>query len=136
MTLFDDLLSMQKDLYPDRTVVGGFGDLSNADAVLAALVRDFGRMNISVLHGEAGLRALDPDGKHHGLLGRAYRLLEQAIGDAGDELEKAAKSLRDGGYLVYVEVHGAQQKVTAVEVMKRHGASYVAFMGRAVIEHH
>jgi hypothetical protein len=136
MTLFDELLSIQQELYPDRTVVGGFAHPTDANEVLAALVRDFGRMNISILYGEAGLRALDSEGVNHGLLGRAYRLLERAIGDAGEELERAARTLRDGGYLVYVNVHGADQKVAAVEVMKRHGSSYVVFMGRAVIERH
>ena len=136
MTLFEELQSRSEDLYPDRTVVAAFDDTSRADEVLDAVVLDFGRMNVSVLFGETGLRALDPEGVHHGLLGRAYRLLQRTISDASEDLRVVEMALRTGGFVVYVSVDGADQKMRAVEHLKYHGAHYVAFVGRAVIDRH
>lgn len=132
--LFHELQVSDRELYPDETVIGGFLNPDAGEQVLSALVEDFGRLNVSVLFGPEGLRMLDPDGEHHGILGRAYRAVEKAVTESRGLREQAA-TLRRGGFLVYVDVADEAQKSRAVATMKAHGADHVVHLGRAAIEH-
>jgi hypothetical protein len=132
--LFHELQVPDKAMYPEETVIGGFLNPDGAEQVLSALVKDFGRLNVSVLFGPEGLRTLDPDGEHHGLLGRSYRAVEKAMTESRGLADEAA-TLRRGGYLVCVDVANEEQKDLAADTMRAHDANHVVHLGRAAIEH-
>jgi len=74
----------------DDSVVALLDDPDQLEAAVAELVEQgFERDRIWVLGGTEGVERLDVDGRHHGLRGRVYRLVEWM----GDEKASAARVL-------------------------------------------
>src|ERR687891_2130400 len=88
--------------------------MTDGDAVAAALDdltgAGFPRDEMYVLVGPAGAERLDVTGRHHGLLGRIYRILGR-LGDDHEELSRAVGHLRRGGLALRVPASGDETAV-------------------------
>src|SRR5256885_1079911 len=84
---------------PVDSVVALLDGPDEAHAALEELVgAGFARDRISVLCGPKGAERLDVSGRHHGLRGRIYRLIEW-IGDERELLVRSGDHLAAGGLL-------------------------------------
>ena len=100
-----------------------------AHAALEELVgAGFARDRISVLCGPKGAERLDVSGRHHGLRGRIYRLIEW-IGDERELLVRSGDHLAAGGLLIIVPVDD-DQKSSAARILGAHGGHGMAHFGK------
>lgn len=60
--------------------------------------------DVWLLHGEEGLRRLDPGGTHHGLYGRLVRVVQLAVSNDGEYIDALARALRDGALVAALPV--------------------------------
>ena len=119
--------------YPAGTVIALMTD---ADAVSAAMddltAAGFPRDHMYVLVGPAGAERLDVTGRHHGLLGRIYRILGR-LGDDHEELSRAVDHLRRGGLALRIPASGDETAVAA-RILREHGAQHAVYMGKRTFE--
>ena len=70
--------------YPTRKVVGVVDTSDDLEAVLSALAAaGLAPESIQVFSGDEGIRCIDSDGYHHGLLARLTRIF-QAVGEESE----------------------------------------------------
>jgi hypothetical protein len=113
----------------DDSVVAFLDDPDQLEAAVAELVEQgFERDRIWVLGGTEGVERLDGDGRHHGLRGRVYRLVEW-MGDEKGILFRARDHLASGGLLLSVPAN-EDEKASAARVLGAHGAHGMAHFGR------
>jgi hypothetical protein len=113
----------------DDSVVAFLDDPDQLEAAVAELVEQgFERDRIWVLGGTEGVERLDVDGRHHGLRGRVYRLVEW-MGDEKGILFRARDHLASGGLLLSVPAN-EDEKASAARVLGAHGAHGMAHFGR------
>ena len=119
--------------YPAGNVIALMTD---GDAVSAAIddltSAGFAREAIYVLVGPTGAESLDVAGRHHGLRGRIYRVVER-VGDEREELLRAVNHLEAGGFALRVPVT-EDDKALAARIVKEHGAVHAAYLGKATYE--
>lgn len=115
---------------PDRdSVVAFLDDPDQVEAAIEALAAEgFDREQIYVLCGPKGAERLDVSGRHHGLTGRVYRLLEW-MGDEKGLLFRARDHLDAGGLVVSVPA-GDEESADAARVLGAHGAGTMAHFGK------
>lgn len=91
-------------LYPRGKMYGVFDSLEDVRDLTERLL-DLGLQSekVEILEGEEGIAALDPDGRHHGLVARLVRLL-QSITDERDLAERYVRDLLMGRYVVAVSL--------------------------------
>lgn len=122
--------------YPARKVVGVVNASADLEAALGALAAaGVAADAIQVFAGDEGIRAVDPDGRHHGLLGRLTRAL-QAIGEEYEHMRRYEEELRAGHYLVVVSVpeeKAARERVAGI--LRQHGGHFVDYYGPLAIVH-
>lgn len=120
-------------LYPAGAVIALMTD---ADAVSSAMDdltgAGFPRDEMYVLVGPAGAERLDVTGRHHGLLGRIYRILGH-LGDDHEELSRAVNHLRGGGLALRFPASG-DEKAVAARILREHGARHAVYMGKTTFE--
>jgi hypothetical protein len=87
-----------------------------------------------VFSGDEGLRTLDPDGAHHGLLGRLTRVV-QAIGEERSHMERYERELRAGRFLVVVSMPDERAKEAVRKAFREHGGHFVDYYGPLLIQH-
>ena len=88
----------------------------------------FDRDEIFVLCGPEGAERLDVFGRHHGLRGRIYRLVEW-IGDERALLLRSGDHLAAGGLVMTVPADDSE-KTTAARILGQHGAHGMAHFGK------
>jgi hypothetical protein len=114
---------------PDQDSVVAF--LDSADELGAAIdelaEQGFDRDSVWVLCGPEGAERLDVGGKHHGLTGKVYRLIEWMSDEKG-LLFRAREHLQAGGLVVSVPAD-EEHKAAAARVLGAHGARQMAHFG-------
>jgi hypothetical protein len=91
------------------------------------VAQGFDRDGIYVLCGPKGAERLDVSGRHHGLRGRVYRLLEWLSDEKGG-LFRARDHLAAGGLVLSVPADESQ-KATAARILGGHGGHGMAHFG-------
>lgn len=118
---------------PENSVVALLDGPDEAAAAIEELTAaGFDRDGISVLCGPAGAERLDVSGRHHGLRGRVYRLIE-SIGDEKGLLFRADRHLKAGGLVMSVPAHD-DNKATVARILGAHGAHGMAHFGKGHFE--
>jgi uncharacterized protein (TIGR02246 family) len=122
--------------YPTNRVVGTIGEVDNARAALAALLRaGFAEQDIDILQGEEGLARLDLTGVEHGFLAQFRRMLTRSLDlEEFKHLAHHVEDVRAGRYVIMVLAKRRVQRGVAAEVLNRHGAESVGFYGRWAVE--
>jgi hypothetical protein len=119
--------------YPINRVAGTITDDGDAEAAVKSLLQaGIDADDIDVLHGDAGLRRLDPKGSDHGLLARFQRALihAAAVNEESAALEHHVNDLRAGRFVIMARAKTANERRTIATVLKEHGATFVGFFGR------
>ena len=115
---------------PDEdSVVAFLDEPDQVEAAMEQLVAEgFDSDRIYVLCGTEGAQRLDVSGKHHGLKGRVYRLVEWMSDEKGI-LFRARDHLEAGGLVLSVPADEAE-KADAARILGAHGAHGMAHFGR------
>ena len=113
----------------DDSVVAFLDDPDQVEAAIEKLVEEgFERDRIWVLCGTKGAELLDVKGRHHGLRGRVYRLIEWMSDEKGI-LFRAREHLAGGGLVLSVPADD-DQKASAARILGAHGGHGMAHFGR------
>jgi hypothetical protein len=113
----------------DDSVVAFLDEPDQVEAAMEQLVAEgFDSERIYVLCGTEGARRLDVSGKHHGLKGRVYRLVEWMSDEKGI-LFRARDHLESGGLVISVPA-GEEAKAEAARILGAHGGHGMAHFGR------
>jgi hypothetical protein len=113
----------------EDSVVALLDGPDEAQAAMEQLVEEgFDRDRIWVLCGTKGAERLDVSGRHSGLRGRVYRLIEWMSDEKGI-LFRARDHLSAGGLIVSVRAD-EEQKSDAARILGKHGAHGMAHFGR------
>lgn len=120
---------------PRNALYGVFDDLlAVRDLSQRLLEAGFGEAQVQVLTGEEGVRDLDPDGRHHGLMARLLRAL-QSITDERAHVEHYVGELLRGRYVVAVSAPGGPQALEQLcAIFKGCGGHYINHYGPFVVE--
>ena len=114
---------------PENSVVASLDGPDEAEAAIEELVAEgFDRDRIAVLCGPKGAERLDVSGRHHGLRGRVYRLIEW-IGDEKGLLLRSRDHLAAGGLVMTVPADESR-KESAARIAGSHGGHDMAHFGR------
>lgn len=112
-----------------NSVVALLDGPDEAEAAIEELAQaGFDRDRIFVLCGPKGAERLDVSGRHHGLRGRVYRLIER-MGDERDLLLQSRDHLLAGGLLITVPA-GEDEKSSAARILGAHGGREMAHFGK------
>jgi hypothetical protein len=118
---------------PTHRVIAALPGPDEATASLAALGEaGFAREDTYAICGEAGVRRLDPAGKHHGLHGRIIRAVEN-VSSPDDTIFQYADDLAGGAVLVSVPARDDESQSRAAHVLREHGAKRMRYYGTATI---
>jgi hypothetical protein len=114
---------------PENSVVALLDRPDEAEAAIQELTAEgFERDRIFVLCGQKGAEQLDVSGRHHGLRGRIYRLIEW-MGDEKGLLLRARDHLAAGGLVMTVPAEESRKGAAAL-ILGRHGGHDMAHFGR------
>jgi hypothetical protein len=112
-----------------NSVIAFLDEPDQAEAAVQDLTaQGFDRDSIYVLCGPKGAERLDVSGRHHGLRGRVYRLLEW-LGDEKGGLLRARDHLEAGGLVISVSADEGQRS-TVARLLGSHGGHDMAHFGR------
>lgn len=112
----------------EDTVVAFLDGPDQAEAAMEELLElGFDHDRIAVLCGPKGAERLDVDGRHHGLRGRIYRLIEWMSDEKGI-LFRARDHLEEGGLVISVPADD-DRKAAAARVLGAHGGHGMAHFG-------
>lgn len=118
-------------VYPKESVVALLPDCDAAAAAISDLSAA-GFDDTLVLSGPDGVARLDLTGRHHGLRGRIYRVVEE-LGDEHEELVRTEKHVREGGVAVRVRAD-EKRKAEAARILREHGSTHTTYFGRYTFE--
>jgi hypothetical protein len=118
---------------PSHRVIAVVPGPDEAMASLSDLTEaGFPRDDIYVICGEAGVRRIDPSGKHHGLHGRVIRAVENASA-ADDTLFEYAHDVNGGAILVSVPAVDTELRSRAANILREHGGTRMRYFGTGTI---
>lgn len=119
--------------FKSNSIVALLDEPDQLEAAVKALAEaGFDPQQVTVLCGQKGAERLDISGRHHGLKGRIYRLMEWLSDD--QELRFAARDhLASGGYAVSAPARD-DQTATATRILAAHGGHGIVHFGRAHFE--
>lgn len=119
---------------PSEAVSGVLDDAARLPAMVEALrSANFAETALNVYAGEEALEQVDPDGSHHGLLGRLSRKLD-TFAQNGEEHRAAAAEVNAGHLLVLVAVSDEAEKDRAASTLQAQGVHRLRYWGRWDIE--
>jgi len=132
----DDPNARDRFPYPEGNVVGVLHDDAAAAAARERLEQaGFGADRYQVLHGEADLARIDVEGEAHGRGGTIRRKLQSLLSDDADNVRRYADALRDGHYLVGVDVREDEAaKQQAAEALRAAGADSIEYYAENFVE--
>ena len=111
------------------SVVAFLDQPDQAEAAVEELIgQGFDPDQIYVLCGAKGAERLDVNGRHHGLRGRIYRLIEWMSDEKGI-LFRARDHLAAGGLVMSVPAD-EEQKASAARILGGHGGHGMAHFGQ------
>jgi len=114
---------------PRQRVIASLPGPDEATASLEDLTgAGFPRDDIYAICGEAGVRRIDPSGKHHGLHGRVVRAVEN-VASEGDSLFEYAHDVEDGAVLMSVPAPDDELRSRAAHILREHGATNMRYFG-------
>jgi hypothetical protein len=112
-----------------NTVVALLDNPDQAQAAVNALAEaGFDPEETYLLCGQKGAERLDVSGRHHGLRGRVYRLVEW-LSDEKELLFAAQDHLASGGLAIRVPAE-EDRKANAARILGAHGAHGIVHFGR------
>jgi hypothetical protein len=122
--------------YPTGSVVGVLTNAAALDDARRRLTEvGFDPERCDVLHGEAGVARIDIDGDAHGRTGRLARRLQNVLSDDGSELREYAQHLREGHYVVGVNVGDDEEaKQRAANALAGAHAEFVHYYAESYVE--
>ena len=121
--------------YPARKVIGVVDTPAELERMLQTMAEaGFDGSAITVFAGDEGIRCIDPEGIHHGLLSRLTRVV-QAIGDEREHIERYEEELGAGHFLVVVSTPDERTKDRARWAFRAAGGHFVHYYGPLAIEH-
>ena len=122
--------------YPTGNVVGVLVNAAALDDARRRLAEmGFDPERCDVLHGEAGVARLDLDGDAHGRSGRLARRLQNVLSDDGSRVREYAQHLREGHYVVGVNVGEDQEaKQRAADVLAGAHAEFLHYYAESYVE--
>ena len=113
----------------EDSVVAFLDEPDQVEAAMEQLIAEgFDNDRIYILCGTEGAQRLDVSGKHHGLKGRVYRLVEWMSDEKGI-LFRARDHLEAGGLVMSVPA-AEGEKADAARILGAHGAHGMAHFGR------
>lgn len=122
----------------DNHVIGIAADEKVRDQLLAALADEGYRREeeVNVLHGEEGMRVIDPDGEYSGPLGRLVRAFQKFTTGVDERTLGAMKAaLEAGQYILTVDMDGSEETRDEIHaIMRKHGATNIFFNAPTYIE--
>ena len=118
--------------YPTNRVVGTIADAEQARAAIDALLHaGFAREDIDILHDADDLQRLDPTGAGHGFLAQFHRTLIRRFDlEEFKHLMQYVEAVRAGLFVIMVLAKRRGLRISAAEILHRHGADFVEFYGR------
>jgi hypothetical protein len=106
-------------------VMAVIDDAGKAQAAVDTLERaGVSEHELAALSGAEGIREIDADGIHGGIVKHALRAL-QSVTTEGDHLRRFEAELAQGHLVVDVTVHGHQKRDTVVQVLRSCGAHFI-----------
>lgn len=117
---------------PSNTVIAVLPDQASVDQLLVALTQaHYGDDKVEVMHGQAGLDTVDPDGTAHGMWTRMLRDFQKFTTGVEDRVLTAVqKALEDDKYLVVVSTDGSEEQIQEVlALLRAHGGTSIFFFG-------
>ena len=132
----DDPNARDRFPYPEGSVIGVMHDDAAATAARERLAQaGFGPDRYEVLHGADDLARIDVDGEAHGRGGAIRRKLQSLLSDDADHARRYADALRDGEYLVGVDVREDEAaKQQAAEALRAAGARSIDYYAENYVE--
>ena len=115
--------------YPSGSVVGVVPDDPALESAGQRLEQaGFDAEHYDVLHGDEGLARLDAGGEQHGTGGSLIRRVQVVVTDEGDHVRRYAEHLREGHYVVGVDVgEDEAAKTRAADALHAAGAEFVNY---------
>lgn len=123
---------------PEFLVSCVIADEVTVDALVASLAQTgyTGDDVVKVLHGEADLQRIDPNGTYHGGFARFMRAFQKFTTGVDERILNAVEvTLTNGQYLVGVLTDGSEtQRDEVHHIMQDHGGKRIFFAGRATTQ--
>ena len=125
------------ETYPTNRIVAIIDTKMEADEVCCELMdAGFKNSQIDESFGEDGLKFLDPDGCHHGLMTKLIRAWQFAAqGQESKYLNRVKKHLKDGHAIISVPALSEKAKNKAAKILRTHNAVEIRFYGRFHVEY-
>lgn len=119
---------------PRNCIYGIFDDLHDlrdlSEQLLALGLQD---VQVRMLVGDEGVRELDHDGRHHGLMARLRRMA-QGITDERGHVEEYAWALSEGRTVVAIQLPPRTPLAPVCAAFKACGARYIHHYGAWVVQ--
>ncbi|MGB0386020.1 MAG: hypothetical protein ACPGWR_14530 [Ardenticatenaceae bacterium] len=112
-------------------------DKANLDQLVAELAEaNYEEGPVRIVHGEAGLDFIDPDGTRHGGMARFVRSMQKLTSEGDAQLlNMVAEALTNGKYAISVQTDGSDEQRTQVhKLMKANGGMDIFFKGSGYYE--
>ena len=123
---------------PENLINCVIAEKRTVDALLADLEKAgySGDEKVLVLHGEADLKRIDPDGTEHGGFARFMRAFQKFTTGVDERVINAAEeALSSGQYMVGVISDGSEAERDEIyPIMQKHGGTRIFFAQRGVTQ--
>jgi len=116
--------------YPTNRLLGVVDDPAEAAAAMAELgASGLATRELDILRGDEGADRMDGTGEVAGWLGRLRRAFDFTLMDQLVDFAVYERALRDGRAVVMVHVHGDAPKISAHQILNRHGGHFTNSYG-------
>jgi len=104
-------------------------DMDVEAARAALLAAGIDAAAIETFSGPEAARVFDPSGRRHGLLGRAWRILEFSWADQAPDFAWYEAAVRDGRTVTSVRVRGQRRVAHVARMLEEHGGHFLNHFG-------